>query len=75
MSVLKSFSVPQEQSKIARHFNAGTVCKKSSPAGTTETNAIFNRPCGTFPRFRQIPALKRRAIFKMSLWDTIFSIA
>jgi hypothetical protein len=34
-------SVPKEQSKIARHFNAGKGLEKSSPAGTVEKNRRF----------------------------------
>jgi hypothetical protein len=45
--LLSRCSVPKEQSKIARHFNAGKGLEKSSPAGTAEKNAVFSRPCGT----------------------------
>jgi len=45
--------VPKEHLKIARHFNAGSICK-----------------------WRQVPALKRRAIFRKSLRDyALFAIA
>jgi hypothetical protein len=34
-------SVPKEQSKIARHFNAGKGLEKSSPARTAEKKRRF----------------------------------
>jgi hypothetical protein len=34
-------SVPKEQSKIARHFNAGNGLENSSPAGTVENKHRF----------------------------------
>jgi len=36
ISILSRRSVPKEQLKIARHFNAGKGLEKSSPAGTAE---------------------------------------
>ncbi len=47
--------------------------KTSSPAGTAETKQHFSRPCGTRLQYRQVPAFKRRAIFKMPLQDTRLS--
>jgi hypothetical protein len=38
---LSKRSVPKEQSKIARHFNAGKGLEKSSPAGTVEKKPVF----------------------------------
>jgi hypothetical protein len=43
------------------------------PQGRLKRNAIFSRPCGTRLQYRQTPAFKRRAIFKMSLQDMVFS--
>jgi len=53
-------SVLKEQSKIARHFNAGKVWKNRVPQGRLKRNAVFGRPCGTGWRYHQTPAFKRR---------------
>jgi len=37
--------------------------------GRLKYNASFGRPGGTYGNLDHLPALKRRAIFKMSLWD------
>ena len=36
-------------------------------------NVIFCRLCGTRLQYRQTPAFKRRAIFKISLRNPVFS--
>ncbi len=45
-----------------------------SPVGTTEKNFIFQPSLRDSTRCLSFPALKRRAIFKMSLWDTVFPV-
>jgi hypothetical protein len=49
-------SVPKEQSRIARHFNAGTGKKTSSPAGTAETKHIFAKAATRQGPFSVVPA-------------------
>jgi Outer membrane lipoprotein-sorting protein len=65
--------VPKEHSKIARHFNAGSICGLYFvPKGRAkEEKCRFSRPFGTSPASRLFPALKRRAIFKKSLRDCV----
>jgi len=63
--------VPQEQLKIARHFNAGSLHQsRQVPEGRPICGHRFSRPCGTGLISNLFPALKRRAIFKKSLWDS-----
>ena len=59
--------------RIARRFNAGNkIAKELSPVGTTEPAIVrikISRPFGTWVASNFVPALKRRAILTMSLWD------
>jgi hypothetical protein len=71
-------SVPKEHLRIARHFNAGSVCKwHQVPEGRPKMEERrFSRPSGTRPMANLFPALKRRAIFRKSLRDfALFAIA
>src|SRR5271167_4362356 len=52
----------------------GKVWKNRVPQGRLRRNAVFSRPCGTDGDTSQTPAFKRRAIFRMSLRDTAFSV-
>jgi Outer membrane lipoprotein-sorting protein len=64
--------VPREHLTIARHFNAGFSCKlRQVPEGRLKFRHRFSRPCGTCPTTNLFPALKRRAIFRKSLWDCV----
>ena len=69
--------VPKERLKIARHFNAGSICKwHQVPEGRPINGQRFSRPSGTYPATNLFPALKRRAIFRKSLRDyALFTIA
>jgi hypothetical protein len=68
---------PKERLKIARHFNAGSICKwHQVPEGRPTNGQRFSRPSGTYPATNLFPALKRRAIFRKSLRDyALFAIA
>ena len=62
--------VPREHLTIARHFNAGFLCKlRQIPEGRLKHRHRFSRPCGTCPTTNLFPALKRWAIFRKSLRD------
>ena len=64
--------VPKEHLKIARHFNAGSICKwHQVPEGRPASEQRFNRPSGTYPAANLFPALKRRAVFRRSLRDFV----
>jgi hypothetical protein len=64
--------VPKEHLKIARHFNAGFLCKLHQvPKGRPTSGHWVSRPFGTCPTINLFPALKRRAIFRRSLWDCV----
>jgi hypothetical protein len=69
--------VPKEHLKIARHFNAGSICKwHQVPKGRPTSGQWFSRPSGTCAKTNPFPALKRRAIFRKSLRDcALFAIA
>jgi hypothetical protein len=43
------------------------------PEGRTTNGHFFSRPSGTYPMTNLFPALKRRAIFRKSLWDCVLS--
>src|SRR5207244_1111008 len=69
----RCFGVPQGQSRIARRFNAGLDAERSRvPKGRLRSNPTTSPsavPSGLFWHARCFPALKRRAILKMSLGD------
>jgi len=69
--------VPKEHLKIARHFNAGSICKwHQVPEGRQTSGHWFSRPSGTCLVANLFPALKRRAVFRKSLRDCLlFAIA
>jgi hypothetical protein len=68
--------VPQEHLKIARHFNAGLLHQlRQVPEGRPMRGHRFSRPCGTDSISNLFPALKRRAIFRKSLWDSVLLAA
>jgi len=71
LSGCERVGVPKEHLKIARHFNAGPICKwHQVPKGRSkEAVCRFSRPSGTNPAANVFPALKRRAIFRKSLRD------
>ncbi len=57
---------------ITRYFNAGFSCKlRQVPEGRPKCRHRFSHPCGTCPTTNVFPALKRRAIFRKSLWDCV----
>jgi hypothetical protein len=63
--------------RIARHFNAGFLCKsRQVPEGRPTGGYWFSRSFGTHPTANLFPALKRRAIFRKSLRDyALFAFA
>jgi len=67
--------VPEGQMIIAQRFNAGMyVTPDKVPKGRLKhgnDRITFGRPFGTRIQSTTIPALKRRAIIGMSLWDKI----
>jgi hypothetical protein len=68
--------VPREHLTIARHFNAGFLCKlRRVPEERPTSGHWFNRPFGTCPTINLLPALKRRAVFGKSLWDCVLFTA
>jgi len=69
--------VQKERLRIARHFNAGSICRwHQVPEGRPTNGHWFSRPSGTYPAPNLFPALKRRAIFRKSLRDyALFAIA
>jgi hypothetical protein len=52
----------------------GQIGKTSGPTGTVEKKRLFQASLRDWLRYRQTPALKRRAIFKMFLRDAAFSV-
>jgi hypothetical protein len=68
-------SVPKEQLKIARQFNAGFLGQSRQVPEERPTSRRFSRPCGTGSIFNQFPALKRRTIFGKSRWDSVLLTA
>jgi hypothetical protein len=52
----------------------GQIGKTSSPTGTVEKKRLFQASLRDWLRYRQTPAFKRRAIFKISLRDAAFSV-
>ena len=70
----RCFVVPKGQARIAQRFNAGSEAKKSRvPKGRLRSNLAPNPsivPSGLACHAGSFPALKRRAILKMSLRDT-----
>ena len=67
--------VPQEQLKIARHFNAGFSRPLRQVPEGRPTRQRFSRPGGTGFVSNLFPALKRRAIVRKSRWDSILFTA
>ena len=69
----RCFVVPKEQARIAQRFNAGLEVKKSRvPKGRLRPNLAPDPsvvPSGLACHAGSFPALKRRAILKMSLRD------
>jgi len=69
----RCFGVPKGQSRIAQRFNAGLDAERSRvPKGrprSTPTRLPSAVPSGLVCHARRFPALKRRAILKMSLQD------
>ena len=68
------FAVPKGQSRIAQRFNAGLDAKRSRvPKGRLRSNPTPHPsavPSGLVCHAPYFPALKRRAILKMSLRDS-----
>src|SRR5438552_9317322 len=69
----RSFGVPKGQSRIAQRFNTGLHAERSRvPKGRLSPNPAPHPsavPSGLVCHGRCFPALKRRAILKMSLRD------
>ena len=65
--------VPAGQMMVARRFNAGfRIDLRHVQEGRLKyaLRLSFSRPYGTHLSAKWFPALKRRAIFIQSLWDT-----
>src|SRR6266705_6726885 len=69
----RSLAVPKGQSRIAQRFNAGLDTKRSRvPKGRLRSNLTPSPsavPSGLVCHAGRFPALKRRAILRMSLRD------